>query len=30
MLLLGFVPGIALQYLDEPAAQSASIIEGEG
>ncbi len=30
MLLLGFVPGIALQYLDEPAAQSISIIEGEG
>lgn len=30
MLVLGFVPNLALQYLDEPAAASVSIIEGEG
>lgn len=30
MLLLGFLPNLALQYFEEPAAASVSIIEGEG
>lgn len=30
MLTLGFVPGIALQYLEAPAQVSVSVIEGEG
>ncbi|WP_435299352.1 NADH-quinone oxidoreductase subunit M [Timonella sp. A28] len=29
LLILGFVPGLALQYLDDPAAASISVIEGD-